>query len=179
MRKMSFKSFLLKYAQELTGSTTTSLKKLLDLSLNNHARAFEPIALLFFLRGKGSSVWDQTENTSHKESVQYLLDRVTDESSLINLLAEESIGKDFLIRYKKVYQAYLSYVNKLDTDREASLLMREKMLTIMRSKGMSNYRVYTDLSLNPGNVNAFLKNGDASKISRKTARKMLEFVQTA
>ena len=32
-------------------------------------------------------------------------------------------------------------------------------------KGITNYRIYKALNLNPGNVNAFLKNASTSKMS--------------
>ena len=179
MRKMLFENYLLRYAQELTGSASTSLKKLLDLSLNGYSRAFEPIFLLFVLKGRGESAWELLKKTPYKDSTQYILSKSPDESALMQLLAEENDDNASLLRYRRVFQAYQNTLNKLSVDREASLIMRDKMLPLMKKKGLSNYRVYTDLGLNPGNVNSFLKNGDASRVSRETARKMLSFVQSA
>jgi len=175
---MTLESFLLTYAMELTESSTKSLNRLLSMSLNGHARAFEPVALLFVLRGRGDELRKQVRDTVHEDSTRFLLGTVSDKDSLLGLLAGDSRNNDGLLRYRKVYQAYANYENRLSIDRKASLLLRDKMQPIMMRKGISNYRVYTDLSLNPGNVNAFLKNGDASKVSRKTARKMFEYVQS-
>jgi len=179
MRKMSFESYLLKYAQELTGSKTTSLKKLLELSLDGHSRAVEPVFLLHVLRGKGDLTLKQLESTSFEEGIQYILSKSTDEDSLLKLLADKAENNPLIERYQKVLQAYSASLVKLSVNREAISIMREKMLSMMRRKGISNYRVYTDLSLNPGNINSFLKNNDTSKVSRKTARKMLDYVQSA
>ena len=54
--------------------------------------------------------------------------------------------------------------------------MYQKICFTRKSKNMSNYRIYKELNLNPGNANAFLKYGDVSKVSLDTARKILAFV---
>lgn len=46
-----------------------------------------------------------------------------------------------------------------------------------KKSGVSNYRIYTDLKLNPGNLNAWLKHGDSSKVSLYTARKTLQYME--
>ncbi len=54
--------------------------------------------------------------------------------------------------------------------------MRKKILSIQKEKNCSNYRVYTDLHLNPGNINSWLKNGDSTKVSYQTAEKIMNYV---
>ena len=56
-------------------------------------------------------------------------------------------------------------------------MLYEKIKQVKHKKNITNYRVYKDLSLNPGNVNAFLKNADMGKVSLNTVRKILAFVQ--
>ena len=51
-----------------------------------------------------------------------------------------------------------------------------KISEVKKAKSVSNYRIYKEMNLNPGNVNAFLKNEDTSKVSLDTARKILAFV---
>ena len=51
-----------------------------------------------------------------------------------------------------------------------------KISEVKEAKSVSNYRIYKEMNLNPGNVNAFLKNEDTSKVSLDTARKILAFV---
>ena len=48
-----------------------------------------------------------------------------------------------------------------------------------KEKGVSNYRIYKTLGLNPGNVNDWLKTGAGEKISLTTARKAFAYVQSA
>ena len=53
---------------------------------------------------------------------------------------------------------------------------QKRIVELQEEKGITNYRIYKSLNLNPGNVNAFLKNGDVSKMGLNTVRKILEFV---
>ena len=56
------------------------------------------------------------------------------------------------------------------------MMMYKRISEVKQAKCVTNYRIYKELNLNPGNVNAFLKNEDTSKVSVDTARKILAFV---
>lgn len=45
---------------------------------------------------------------------------------------------------------------------------------LQAERGVSNYRLYTSLGLNPGNLNAWLKHGDGREASLQTARAVFE-----
>ena len=176
MRQPSFEKYLLTYAQELTGCDSQSLNKLLSLSLNGHARAFEPLVLLCILKGKKGLLLTKLAGTTFKHNVEFMLSKDWDKGSLISFLVESEEENHNLERYRKVYRSYQAMVSRPAVDREVVLLMRERILEVMKEKKLSNYRVYTDLSLNHGNINRYLKHGDASKLSRQTARRILDYV---
>ncbi len=44
-------------------------------------------------------------------------------------------------------------------------------------KNISNYRINTNLGLNHGNINAWLKNGECDKLSLETAGKVLRYFE--
>ena len=58
-------------------------------------------------------------------------------------------------------------------------MIRQRILSMQKEKGVSNYRIYKTLGLNPGNINDWLKNGAGEKVSLTTAREALEHVQNA
>ena len=178
MRELTFEGFLLRYVQELTGSRSKNLKVLLGLSLDGHSRALEPTVLLFALRGRGNAAIKLLENTPYRDNTQLIFSEGSTKEALMQLLNEDT-GNPSLSRYRKVYEAYKNAKGKIAVDRKAILLMREKIVSIMVKKGLSNYRVYSDLGLNPGNVNSYLKNKNATKVSRKTARRILDYVLAA
>ena len=49
-------------------------------------------------------------------------------------------------------------------------LARDNILKTMKEKGITNYRIYTDLKANPGNVNDYLKNNTTKKVSLKLVK---------
>ncbi len=44
----------------------------------------------------------------------------------------------------------------------------------MRERELTAYRICKDLDLNLGNIYAYLNRGDVAKVSRNTARRILE-----
>jgi len=85
------------------------------------------------------------------------------------------LGRD----YHKVYRSYCSRRDARGIDRDTKTLMHKRIRELQESKGISNYRLYTDLQLNPSNTNAFLKNGDLGRLSMEVAEKMLTYMRTA
>ena len=79
--------------------------------------------------------------------------------------------------YTKVWRSYLSRKNRGQADDHTKELMRQKVKRLQEKYGVTNYRIYTDLRLNPGNLNAWLKHGDSDKVSLDTARKTLRYVE--
>lgn len=83
---------------------------------------------------------------------------------------------DSLSEYKTIYENYLNQKNKKQNEDKVKALMQKKIVEMQKEKGITNYRIYKALNLNPGNVNAFLKNGDTGKVGLNTARRMLKYV---
>ena len=48
----------------------------------------------------------------------------------------------------------------------------------LQKKKLTKYRLYTDLKLNPGNVNAWLKHNDSSKMSLDCARQIYKYAKS-
>lgn len=79
--------------------------------------------------------------------------------------------------YYKVWRSYCSVRDRCKADNHAKALMNQKIRRLQQQKGITNYRLYTDLHLNPGNLNAYLKHNDCSKVSLTTARRALRYLQ--
>lgn len=79
--------------------------------------------------------------------------------------------------YHKVWKCYQSRNNSALTDDHTKELMRQKVKRLQEKNGVTNYRIYTDLRLNPGNLNAWLKHGNSDKVSLETARRTLRYVE--
>ena len=60
-------------------------------------------------------------------------------------------------------------------DRRIIELMRKATLDAMERRRLTAYRICKALDLNLGNVYAYLGKGDVSKVSRNTARRIMEY----
>ena len=63
-------------------------------------------------------------------------------------------------------------------DNDTKELIHRRVLELHKKKKLTNYRLYTDLKLNPGNVNAWLKHNDFSKMSLDCARQIYKYVKS-
>jgi hypothetical protein len=157
MRDLTFAGFLKSYVRSLSKTETNSLYKLTKEAADENPRLREPL----FLYAK----FTEYKNLANR------YDKAGFEAALQNAMSplpEE---------YKKVWKSYLSKKNRLQNDNHTKELMRNKVVKLQKSKGVSNYRLYADLGLNPGNFNAWLKYGDPNKVSLDTARRAVKYFE--
>ena len=81
-----------------------------------------------------------------------------------------------LSEYKTVHDNFVYMRDRKHKEDSIKALMHTKIVERQSQKGITNYRVYKSLNLNPGNLNAYLKNCDTSKVSLDTVRNVLAFV---
>lgn len=174
MRELTFKGFLAQYVRRLSKSNTNSLYRLAEEASCDNARLREPLFLFALYSGKQAVLLQATKEQSlfaeyQKMASQYNVAQMTQMfEDNASVLPNE---------YHKVWRSYQSQKNKGQSDNHTKELMRKKVRRLQDQYGVSNYRIYTDLNLNPGNVNAWLKHGAADKVSLDTARKTLRYVE--
>ena len=173
MRKLTFEGFLKQYVAELSGVQTANVHKLADCMTENprlkeplflYALAFDKVDLL--LRYTATSAvaaeYEQLSNLYSLEQMLVLLEKQSPE------LPED---------YRKVWRSYCSVRDAVLADNDTKELLHRRVLELQQKKKLSNYRLYTDLKLNPGNVNAWLKHNDSSKMSLDCARKIYQYAK--
>lgn len=168
MRKLTFKGFIESYVEELSYAGTTSISKLV-IELEENPRLREPLILHGILSGMPGVV--------HKRNPDFFreyreINRLIQEENSI-----ETCIDSLPVKYKKVFSAYEYKRDRIDKDNDSKLLMRKRIIEIQSQKCISNYRIYTDLGLNPGNVNCFLKNGTVDKLSLDVVREIWRYVK--
>lgn len=161
MNKILFANYLKKYLFLVSNKKTTSISYLFNASRNN-ARIIDPLILYCVFNNKTN-----------------LLDKYTNKyASLYSKIKDANYHfenfKDF--DFVKIYDSFLHESNRINYDNDTKLKMRENILNIKKDKKISNYRIYTDLKLNPGNVNSFIRNKDVSKISLDTTKKIVNYL---
>lgn len=172
MRRLTFLGFLARYTRDLSYAGTNNIRELAREAAERNPRLREPLLLYALYSGKENHMLKEAERNGmgpfYDPVLPFLLpDKMTD-----------ALEKDLLPNeYTKVWRSYLAKRDWLDADNGTKELIREKVLELQTERHVSNYRIYTDLHLNPGNVNAWLKHGDNSKISLGTARRVLDYLR--
>lgn len=169
---LTFKGFLRSYCRELAGAPTDNLRKLCAAANTDAPRAAEVLFLFALEQGKLARLLALCPGTWMEEDYLTLSERAAAfEGNAEAFLREEELPA----RYKKILDAYHAKKNSAAPGRRMSLLMREKTLQALTEKGVSVYRLCKDLNLNKGNAYAYLSKGDASKVSKATAARMMEY----
>ena len=162
MRELTFKGYLLSQLKDLSEFDSTSLYAFSRFSESN-LRLQNTLCLYLQLYTEA----DLKEKILRK--FEYLQAPCDTLSGLSNLNLETFLLSDDLSEYKTVHD------RKYKED-GIKALMHTKIVERQSQKGITNYRVYKALNLNPGNLNAYLKNCDTSKVSLDTVRNVLAFV---
>ena len=172
MRKLTFKGFLKQYVAELSGVQTASVHKLADRMAEN-PRLKEPLFLYALAFNKVELLLRYTANSTIAEEYEQLSNRYSLAQMLLLL---EKQSPELPEGYLKVWRSYCSVRDAVLADNDTKELIHRRVLELQ--KKLTNYRLYTDLKLNPGNVNAWLKHNDSSKMSLDCARQIYKYAKS-
>ncbi len=171
---LTFKGFLRLYCRELTGLQTDNLRKLVNAAATDCPAAAEAVMLFAAAQGKVEYAVNLACGFWMEEDYKLVAGQIAKLGSVEAFLE----SRDASSRYKKVLLAYLAQTTAIEADRRVIALMRSKTLDALKRSGCSVYGVCRDLGLNKGNIYAYLNKGDVSKVSRNTARSILNFVES-
>lgn len=174
MRELTFRGFLKRYVAQLSRQGTNSLYKLAAEAGSGNPRLREPLLLYALYSRKQDILLRAVKDPALWREYDGLLRRYNQEAMVSELAGQTGALSE---AYYKVWQSYESEKNAPRRDAGTKELMRKKIRKLQQEKGISNYRLYTDLKLNPGNVNAWLKNGESGKLSIKAARMVLRYAE--
>ena len=171
MRELTFSGFLTEYVRSLSKAGTTSVFALAKEASADNPRLKEPLLLYAFVSDKKDLLLRAAKRFGLEEFYKPALSVLSE--SDIETVFEKGLLPD---GYKKVWRSYLAKKNSQYTDDETKELMRSRILRLQKERNVTNYRLYTDLKMNPGNLNAWLKHGDGNKISLDRARDVLNYL---
>ena len=175
MRELTFRGFLTQYVRNLSVGTTNSLYKLAEEASKDNPRLREPLFLYALYSQKQDVLLQATKDaTLHAIYFEMTQRYTTDAMTEVFVSGSEEVPAE----YTKVWRSYMSKKNRGQADAHTKELMRQKVKRLQEKHGVTNYRIYTDLKLNPGNLNAWLKHGDSDKVSLDTARRTLRYVES-
>ena len=174
MRKLTFEGFLKQYVAELSGVQTASIHKLANC-LQENPRLKESLYLYALAFDKVSLLLRYTESKECLAEYEWLSSNYSLEQALA-LLQNQSA--ELPEGYRKVWRSYCSVRDAALADNDTKELIHRRVVEIQQKKHLTNYRIYVDLKLNPGNVNAWLKHNDSSKMSLDCARQIYKYAKS-
>lgn len=174
MRALTFSGFLAQYVKQLAAEETNSLYKLAAEAGSNNPRLREPLLLYAVYTQKEKVLLQATKEPNLRMEYQRMVTLYS--ADMMTELFEQASPK-LPAEYHKVWRSYQNRRNRGQADEHTKELMRKKVKRLQAQKGVTNYRIYTDLKLNPGNLNAWLKYGDGGKVSLETARRTLRYLE--
>ena len=174
MRKLTFEGFLKQYVAELSRVQTASVHKLADCMTEN-PRLKEPLFLYTLTFDKVELLLRYTANSTIAAEYEQLFNLYSLEQMLVLL---EKQSPELPEGYLKVWRSYCSVRDAVLADNDTKELIHRRVLELQKEKKLTNYRLYTDLKLNPGNVNAWLKHNDSSKMSLDCARQIYKYAKS-
>ena len=175
MRELTFPGFLKSYVRELSLTHSTGVRVLTKEAAERNPRLREPLYLYALFTGQEVSLLKAVRGTKLFDDYERMK-KCYDRTAMEKLLWEDS--PELPVGYRKVWKSYAAYKGRGRRDNETKDLMRKEIIRLQAQYGISNYRLYTDLHLNPGNLNTWLKHGDGRKVSLKTARSVLEHARS-
>lgn len=165
MRKLTMLGFLSKYVRELAETDTLNIHKLYSIVQRGNYRLREPLFLYCYYSKKADVLIKYLNSTDKKEFCTMV--KSVESGNLTSLLPN----------YVKVFKAYDYQCHKHDNETRVKMLMAEKITRLQAEKRVSSYRVYTDLRINPGNYDSFVKGRDYSKLSLDRSKGIIEYLE--
>jgi hypothetical protein len=174
MRELTFTGFLKQYVRSLSLADTNGLYRLAEEAASVNPRLREPLLLYALFSGKERVLLAATKSPGLRREYAALLERYDRAGMEKALQDSDSVLSE---GYVKVYRTYLNVKNRKQNDNHTKVLMRNRIVRLQREKRVSTYRLYTDLRINHGNMNAYIKHGDCSKLSLDAARSAVEYLE--
>lgn len=174
MRTLTFKSFLSSYLKELSAQGTSAPFRLAK-ELDTPPRLLAPLCL-YAVQALTKEQLDRLRQKHPQIDREFSQNRFLCESA--DTLGSSLEALEAMNPYRKCWNSYLCARDKKQSELHTKQLMVQKIKALQTQYGITNYRVYKSLGLNPGNVNAFLTHEDCTKVSLGTAREILNFVRS-
>ena len=161
----SFRYFLLKRCQGLTGLNTTSTKKFFAAAEDAHPEAFAPLLLLAICDGREEYLLRRAEGTKAAEMFDEFVEHWHASGRPLEVyLGMLSDGDPF----KTILVEWRTDSSRIEVDRKILKYVSTAFGDLLADKNMTRAEACRVTRLNKGNFYAFLK-GATSKMSRKKA----------
>ena len=175
MKPLTFEGYLRQYMTALSLNGSRGFSQLVSEAVSDNPRLIEPVLIFAMITGRRQALSSAIVSAELPGSYSAILDNYDAQTLLAAL---QNASPDLPDRFIKVYESYKRHRDRHLYENETKALMHRRIKELQAEKGASNYRIYTDLHLNPGNTNAFLKHGDPSKLNMDKTRAILDYLES-
>lgn len=173
MSRITFKGWLKMELFRMSGAESLDLRILATRAQKSRPRLAAPL-LLYAMETNVTerllkSIYKKDLLREYKEVILLCHDKPIAELSLEE---EEKLPWT----YRKLLASWRTAKNRNESLTDSKRLRLERTRMLQKETGISNAQIYQTLDLNPGNVNAYLKHGDTSKVSLETATRIMKFL---
>ena len=170
MRTLTFEGFLREYVKKLSEANTQNMEILAKEAANGNYRLQAPLVLYALTSGKENLLLSQLRKENAYDIIKML-------NALSDKELEQELEKGAVPdEYQKAWNSYQVARDEPRRENDLKNAMRNKIISLQQEKKCTNYRIYTDLQLNPGNINSWLKNGDSRKVSYDSAERVMRYL---
>ena len=133
MRELTFAGFLSRYVRDLSVSGTNAISKLAREASDNNYRLREPLLLYALFSDSTRLLCGSVENDTLNEKFNAVLDQY---GKTQMLQALENNDPNLPAEYRKVWRSYLARKNRKQTDAQTKELIRQRILSVQKEKGV-------------------------------------------
>ncbi len=175
MKRTTFKRFLSNYAKDMSHEHSLSLFKN-EKYVQNNVRLLTVYSFYVFFNEEVTQTL-----LNKKDKLPTLFKMYTQLNDKYGNLTYANVDKmvnnlDDFDELSQLYRSYTNlYVKKNDMLKK---VYYQKIRKTQEEKQISNYRIYTDLKMNHGNTNDFLKNANFDKLSYKNIKSIYQYVSS-
>ena len=167
-KRKSLKTYLKQYCKEICETKDYRLSSFVE-GLKNNPRCEGPV-LLYAALYLPQETWI-LDMLNKKEKNNYLktiecLKSFKDMNTLVGRLPIEE---------DKALLSYFDYINENKSDNSLKRAYRERIIALIKIKGISYYRICKDNSTNNGNFHAFIK-GAYDKLSTENCEQIYNYL---
>lgn len=176
MRQLTWAGYLKTYVPYLADTHSQAMSRLAEQA-RTRPRATEPLLLLAVTTGRTEELSRYMRDQPGLLAELRLLDELAREAQLESTLARED--SRLRAEYTKVWRSFVVRRDAASRDAHLKQVARDRVLAVEPSRKVTRYRMAKDLGLNPGNLHAFLSQGNLSKLSLDRAYQLVDYLEAA
>ncbi|YAD76600.1 DUF6036 family nucleotidyltransferase [Bifidobacterium longum] len=178
VRRPNFEPWSRRYLLHLSGLSRFDFPRLCVMACHSEGRLREPLLLYALQSDRFPELMAMTDDSKLRGEYEHAADSLG-ELAPQDYALEHGYDPSTGDRYRKVLNSFYADWHRPETLARSKSIRRDACLRAKRERGVPVAPICRELGLNVGNVNAWLKNGDMSKVSLENATRLARAFRAA